>query len=141
MRMFRNIVATLLAAFLVTGLVTATSAAAGAGASSLPKRIIDENRPGENQVTYNAFKLKGTVSEPQADGVTLLPYVGKVKIMKKACGTCAWKTVKKIKTNNEGVYKTRIYAPERGRWKWRSKVEHSDGYGNTKGEVWTLFFD
>ena len=139
MRMFRNIVATLLAAFLVTGLVTATSV--GAGASSLPKRIIDENRPGENQVTYNAFKLKGTVSEPQADGVTALPYVGKVKIMKKACGTCAWKTVKKIKTNNEGVYKTRIYAPERGRWKWRSKVDHSDGYGNTKGEVWTLYFD
>ena len=139
MRMFRNIVATLLAAFLVTGLVTATSV--GAGASSLPKRIIDENRPGENQVTYNAFKLKGTVSEPQADGVTALPYVGKVKIMKKACGTCAWKTVKKIKTNNEGVYKTRIYAPERGRWKWRSKVDHSNGYSNTKGKVWTLFFD
>jgi hypothetical protein len=40
MRMFRNVVAVLLAAFLVTGLVSVTTA--GAGASSLPKRIIDE---------------------------------------------------------------------------------------------------
>lgn len=139
MRMFRNVVAALLAAFLVTGLVTATSV--GAGASSLPKRIIDEKPPGEKQVTYNAFKLKGTVTEPQADGVTVLPYVGKVKIMKKACGSCTWKTVKSVKTDDSGVFKTRIYAPDNGRWKWRSKVDHSNGYSNTKGKVWTLFFD
>jgi hypothetical protein len=79
--------------------------------------------------------------EPQLDG-TLLPYANQqVKILKKKCGSCKWKTVKKIKTNDSGVFKTRIYAPERGRWKWRSKVDHSNGYGNTKGEVWTLYFD
>ena len=65
----------------------------------------------------------------------------KVKILKKTCGSCKWKTVKKVKTNDSGVFKTRIYAPDKGRWKWRSKVDHSGGYGNTKGKVWTLYFD
>lgn len=140
MRMFRNVVAVLMAAFLVTGLVSATTV--GAGASSLPKRIIDEKPPGDRQVTYNAFKLKGTVTEPQADGITVLPYAKqKVKILKKACGTCKWRTVKKIRTDANGVFKTRIYAPDKGRWKWRSKVDHSNGYSNTKGKVWTLYFD
>ena len=136
MRKFRAVLAVLVAALLVGGVL-----ATGATAGSLPKRIIDEVPPGTKQVSYNAFKLKGTVMEPQADG-TLLPYANqKVKILKKACGTCKWKTVKKIKTNDAGAYKTRIYAPEKGRWKWRSKVDHSNGFGNTKGKVWTLYFD
>jgi len=136
MRKFRAVLAALVAALLVGG-VLMSSASAG----SLPKRIIDEERPGDNQVSYNAFKLKGSVMEPQADG-TLLPYADQqVKILKKACGTCRWKTVKKIKTNESGVFKTRIFAPDKGRWKWRSKVDHSNGFGNTKGKVWTLYFD
>ena len=136
MRKFRAVLAVLVAALLVGGVL-----AAGATAGSLPKRIIDEVPPGTKQVSYNAFKLKGTVMEPQADG-TLLPYANqKVKILKKKCGTCKWKTVKKVKTNDNGVFKTRIFAPEKGRWKWRSKVDHSNGYGNTKGTVWTLYFD
>ena len=135
MRKFRAVLAALVAALLVTGALSA-----GASAGSLPKRIIDEVPPGTQQVSYNAFKLKGTVSEPQLDG-TLLPYANqKVKILKKKCGTCKWKTVKKVKTNDSGVFKTRIFAPDRGRWKWRSKVDHSNGYGNTKGQVWTLYF-
>ena len=130
------VTAALVAALLVGG-VLMSSASAG----SLPKRIIDEERPGDNQVSYNAFKLKGSVMEPQADG-TLLPYADQqVKILKKKCGTCKWKTAKLIKTNERGVFKTRIFAPDRGRWKWRSKVDHSNGYGNTKGKVWTVYFD
>ncbi len=136
MRKFRAVLAALVAALLVGGVL-----ASGATAGSLPKRIIDEVPPGTKQVSYNAFKLKGTVMEPQADG-TLLPYADQqVKILKKRCGTCKWKTVKKIKTDETGAYKTKIYAPEKGRWKWRSKVDHSNGYGNTKGKVWTLYFD
>jgi hypothetical protein len=136
MRKLRAVLAALVAALLVGG-VLMTSASAG----SLPKRIIDEERPGDHQVSYNAFKLKGTVTEPQADG-TVLPYANqRVKILKKACGTCKWKTVKKIKTNESGIFKTRIFAPEKGRWKWRSKVDHSNGFGNTKGKVWTVYFD
>ncbi len=135
MRTFR-VLAAFVAALLVSGALST-----GATAGSLPKRIIDEVPPATKQVSYNAFKLKGTVMEPQVDG-TLLPYANqKVKILKKKCGSCKWKTVKKVKTNDSGVFKTRIYAPDRGRWKWRSKVDHSGGFGNTKGKVWTLFFD
>ena len=136
MRTLRTVLAALLAALLVAGVLSAS-----ASAGSQPKRIIDEIPPDTKQVSYNAFKLKGTVMEPQLDG-TLLPYAEqKVKILKKKCGSCKWKTVKKVKTNESGVFKTRIYAPDRGRWKWRSKVDHSNGYGNTKGKVWTLFFE
>ena len=136
MRKFRAVLAALVAALLVGGMLMSS-----ASAGSLPKRIIDEERPGDNQVSYNAFKLKGSVMEPQVDG-TLLPYADqRVKILKKKCGTCKWKTVKKIKTNELGVFKTRIFAPDKGRWKWRSKVDHSNGYGNTKGKVWTVYFD
>lgn len=136
MRTLRTVLAALLVALLVAGVLSAS-----ASAGSQPKRIIDEIPPKTKQVSYNAFKLKGTVSEPQLDG-TLLPYANqKVKILKKKCGTCKWKVVKKVKTNDSGVFKTRIYAPDRGRWKWRSKVDNSNGYGNTKGKVWTLYFD
>lgn len=135
MRTFRAVLAAIVAALLVSGTLST-----GASAGSLPKRIIEEVNPDTKQVSYNAFKLKGTVMEPQADG-TLLPYAkGKVKILKKKCGSCKWKTVKKIKTDANGTFKTRIYAPDKGRWKWRSKVDHSNGYGNTKGTVWTLYF-
>ncbi len=136
MRMFRAVLSALVAALLVTGALST-----GASAGSAPKRIIEEESPRDHQVSYNAFKLKGVVSEPQLDG-TVLPYANQqVKILKKACGSCKWKTVKKVKTNDNGVFKTRIFAPEKGRWKWRSKVDHSNGYGNTKGTVWTLYFD
>ena len=135
MRKFRTVLAAFVAALLV---IPAFAMSADAG--SLPKRIIDEVNPDTKQVSYNAFKLKGTVMEPQIDG-TMLPYAnGKVKILKKKCGSCKWKTVKKIKTDSSGKFKTRIYAPDKGRWKWRSKVDHSNGFGNTKGTVWTLFF-
>ena len=135
MRTFRAVLTALVAALLVLGALST-----GASAGSSPKRVIDEVPPKTHQVSYNAFKLKGTVTEPQLDG-TALPYADqKVKILKKKCATCKWKTVKSVKTNDRGIFKTRIYAPERGRWKWRSKVDHSNGYGNTKGSVWTLFF-
>jgi hypothetical protein len=135
MRVFRAVLAAFVAALLVTG-VLGMSASAG----SAPKRIIDEEPPRDHQVSYNAFKLKGVVSEPQLDG-TLLPYANQpVKILKKKCGTCSWKVVKKVMTDETGLFKTKIYAPEEGRWRWRSKVDHSNGYGNTKGEVWTLYF-
>ncbi|MBD3913804.1 hypothetical protein [Nocardioides hwasunensis] len=135
MRVFRTVLASLVAALLATGALST-----GATAASAPKRIIEEKPPGQNQVSYNAFKLRGKVLEPQADG-TVLPYANqKVKILKKACGKCKWKVVKKVKTNDKGVFKTRIFAPDKGRWKWRSKVDRSNGFGNTKGKVWTVYF-
>jgi len=137
MRTLRTVLSALVVALLLVGGLSTS-----AGAGSLPKRVIEEVPPKTKQVSYNAFKLKGTVTEPQADGITVLPYAKqKVKILKKACGTCKWKTVKTVKTDENGVFKTRIYAPDKGRWKWRSKVDHSNGFGNTKGKVWTLYFD
>ena len=135
MRVFRAVLAAFVAALLMIGALST-----GATAGSLPERIIDETPPGNKQVTYNAFKLKGKVEEPQIDG-TVLPYAErKVFIQKKACRKCAWRTNKKVGTDEAGKYKTRIYAPERGRWKWRVKVKASGGYGTTKGTAWTLYF-
>jgi hypothetical protein len=132
MRVFRTVLAALVAALLVVG-----ASSTGATAGSAPKRVLEEKAP--TQVGLYAYKLKGTVSEPQADG-TLLPYANqKVKILKKACGSCKWKTAKKIKTNDLGKFKVKIFAPDKGRWKWRTKIDHSNGFGNTKGDVWTLF--
>lgn len=61
MRMFRAVLAAFVAALLVAGVLSV-----GASAGSLPKRIIDEVPPDEHQVSYNAFKLKGTVTEPSS---------------------------------------------------------------------------
>jgi hypothetical protein len=139
MRMIRTVIAGLLAALL--GL-SAFAAAPVQADQSLPKRTITEVAPGDNQINFNTFKLNGTVTELQADGVTYLPYLGKVQLQKKECAkpSCKWKTVKQVTTDETGKYKTKIYAPRTGRWKWRVKVSGSNGYATTKGETWTLFF-
>lgn len=139
MFIIRTVVAGLLAALLGIGVVVAAPAQAD---QALPKRTITEQPPGEHQINFNTFKLKGTVTELQVDGVTYLPYAEKtVQLQKKVCAKgCPWKTVKKSKTDEVGKYKFRIFAPREGRWKWRVKVKASNGFGTTKGEVWTLFF-
>ncbi|PVG82535.1 hypothetical protein DDE18_13915 [Nocardioides gansuensis] len=141
MRTIRTLVVALLAAVLGLGVTTIAPAHAD---SSLPKRVITEEPPGDHQVTYNAFKLKGKVENPVVDAagtVTYTPYAdSKIQLQKKACKKCNWRTVKKFRTDESGIYKTRIYAPKSGRWKWRVKVKGSDGYATTKGTAWTLYF-
>lgn len=138
MRMLRTVLAALVAVVLTLGLGAATLAPAGAVAG--PERVITEEDPGEHKVSFNAFRLKGNVTQPLPDG-TFERYVdGVVKLQKKKCGTCKWKVVKKLKTNQYGTFKTRIFAPRDGRWKWRVKVPASDGYASTKGKTWTLYF-
>ena len=139
MRMIRTVLAALVAVVLTLGLGAALQAPAGA--ADKPKRVIVEEDPNDHQVGFDAFRLKGNITQPLPDG-TLARYVeGVVKLQKKTCGTCHWKTVKKLKTNQYGTFKTRIYAPRTGRWKWRVNVPASDGYATTKGETWTLYFD
>lgn len=140
MRIIRTVIAALLAALLGMSAIAAAPAQAD---QALPKRTITEQPPSEHQINFNTFRLKGAVTELQADGVTSLPYAEKkVQLQKKACpkSSCKWKTVKKVKTNEVGKYKTKIFAPRSGRWKWRVKVKASNGYGTTKGQAWTLFF-
>ena len=96
--------------------------------------------PKTKQVSYNAFKLKGTVTEPQLDG-TLLPYANqKVKILKKKCGPASGRPSRRSRPTTTASSRPGSTRPSSGRWKWRSKVDHSNGFGNTKGKVWTLFF-
>ena len=136
MRIFRTIITALVLA--LVGLGGLSVAPAGAE-QALPKRELTEKDP--VQVSYNAYRLKGKVQEMQADGVTLLPYADRtVHVQKKACKACAWRTVRKIRTNDVGVYKTRARVPQEGRWKWRVKIKASSGYATTKGNGWVLFF-
>ncbi len=138
-RTIRTVLAGLLVALLSMSVIAAAPAQAD---QALPKRTITEQPPGEHQVNFNTFKLKGVVEELQVDGVTYLPYAERtVQLQKKACAKgCTWRIVKKFKTNEVGKYTTKIFAPRTGRWKWRVKVKASNGYGTTKGETWTLFF-
>jgi len=139
MRMLRTVIVGLLAALLSLSAFAASPVQAD---QALPKRTITEVPPDkEQQVDFNAFKLNGVVTELQADGVTYLPYSGKVQLQKKACKRCSWKTVKKVKTDETGKYRTKIFVPQDGVWKWRVKVKASNGYGTTKGEVWTAAFE
>ncbi len=138
MRIMRTVIVGLLAALLS---LSAFSAAPVQADQALPKRIITEVPPdADQQVDFNAFKLNGVVTEPQADGTTL-PYLGKVHLQKKACKSCGWRTVKKVRTDETGKYRTKIFVPQRGVWKWRVKVKASNGFGTTKGEIWTAAFE
>lgn len=84
---------------------------------ALPERFIDEKNPNDYQISFDTFKLKGKVLEPQADG-TYLPYAKqKVQLQKKKCPRASCK------------------------WKWRVKVKGSDGYKTTKGNAWTTAFE
>ncbi|QBX54890.1 hypothetical protein EXE58_05040 [Nocardioides seonyuensis] len=152
MRLFRNVLSALLVA--VLGLGVAATVPTAAVAASEPKRLIEEEDPNDNRVGFNAFKLKGVITQAVLDPLTgqpaidpltgletYVPYAdGKVKLQKKKCKKCSWKNVKKLRTNDSGKFKTRIYAPRQGRWKWRVYVKASDGYGTTIGKRWTAAF-
>ena len=74
---------------------------------------------------------------PRRTASRVLPYAKqKVKILKKACGTCKWKTAKKVKTDDNGVFKTAHATPaEQGlAGSGVSKVDHSNGYRQHQGQ-------
>ena len=41
-----------------------------------------------------------------------------------------------LKTNDRGVYRSRIVAPRNGRLYWRVRIKASGGYATTTGLVW-----
>ena len=140
MRIIRTVATGLLATLVGLGVAVAGPTTAS-NAAAKPERILTEVPPDGHQVAYNAFRLKGKVLNPQADGSAAVPFQGKVLLTKKACKTCKFKTVRKVKVNEKGVFKTRLTVPERGRWVWRVKVKSNSVYATTLGEKWTLFFD
>ncbi|WP_457206101.1 hypothetical protein [Nocardioides sp. P5_C9_2] len=139
MRNPRTVAAGLMAALVGLGAVVAGPTVASNAEQSKAQRVITETPPAGHQVAYNAFRLKGKVENPQVDG-TLLPFQGKVLLTKKACKPCKFKTVRKVKVNDKGVFKARLTVPDKGRWKWRIKVKGNSTYATTYGEKWTLFF-
>ncbi|WP_107764500.1 hypothetical protein [Nocardioides terrigena] len=139
MRIFRTVATGLLATLVGLGVAVAGPTTAS-NAQAKVERVITERPPDQKQVAYNAFQLKGKVMNPQADG-TLVPFQGKVMLTKKACKSCKFKTVRKVKVNEKGVFKARLVVPDRGRWIWRVKVKSNSTYKTTLGEKWTLFFD
>lgn len=139
MRIFRTVATGLLATLVGLGVAVAGPTTAS-NAQAKVERVITERPPAEKQVAYNAFQLKGKVENPQVDG-TLVPFQGKVLLTKKACKTCKFRTVRKVKVNDKGVFKARLTVPDRGRWTWRVKVKGNSTYKTTTGEKWTLFFD
>jgi hypothetical protein len=134
MRMLRSFAIVLITAVLALGLGVTTPATA----ATKPKRTLVEQPIKE--VAIRTFVMKGQVTELQADGITELPYRGKVQFQRKDCRKCPWKTQKTVKTNKRGVYKSRVYAPRTGRWKWRVRVPGSDGFRATVGRgIWLYY--
>ncbi len=116
MRTFRALLVT------ITALLLGGSLLAGvpAHADDRPTRAIEWTT---TQKDWRTFQLKATVEN--------LPD-GKAVIEKKACGKCKWKKARKVKTNEKGVLKTKIFAPRtKGKWLWRVRINARDGYARS----------
>lgn len=109
----------------LTALLTATLLVGGAspaGANARVERAIELDL---TQKDWRTFKLVGTV-EALVDG--------KVLIQRKKCQKCSWRTVTKERTNEKTRFKTKIYAPQTGKWLWRVRVNAQDGWDRSYSE-------
>jgi hypothetical protein len=116
-----------LVAALVCVLV-ALSGPVAAYASDLPRRDMND------QVLRNAkgwLIFKGDV-EPGWENRN-------VQVYKRLCKGCEWTLVKKVRTDDQGHWKTRIYAPRTGSWYWKGLVPRADGYGKSVTQTWRTF--
>ncbi|WP_104105626.1 hypothetical protein [Nocardioides sp. 616] len=127
MRAFRALTALIVAVLLGTSLLG--PATAHARNTDNPKRIVEVNA--EKKLDYRSFRYKGTVEA--------LPN-GKVLLEKKSCGKCKWKTVKKLKTNDAGKFRTKIFTPNKGKWLWRTRVNAQGGYARSYSRKIATFF-
>ncbi|MEO6510590.1 MAG: hypothetical protein ABIO16_06340 [Nocardioides sp.] len=122
MRPSTLLVAALLAA-LVTGLAPAYSA-------ELPKRAMNDH------VFRNAkgwLVFKGDV-EPGWEHRN-------IQVYKRLCKGCDWNLVKKVKTDAQGRWRTRVFAPRTGSWYWKGLVPQADGYGASATQIWRTFVE
>ncbi|WP_426242539.1 hypothetical protein [Nocardioides sp. LHG3406-4] len=120
-----RIVRALIALF-VAVLIGSSALPAGA-TGSLPERVITHDTQPK---TYKSFKLTGNIEAYPN---------GKALVQKKKCRGCDFKTVDKITTSAYGNYSTKIYAPLKGKWKWRIKVNEQGGYAASYSDVIATF--
>ena len=108
--------------------LVALSGPVAAHASDLPRRDMND------QVLRNAkgwLIFKGDV-EPGWENRN-------VQVYKRLCKGCEWKLVKKVETDDQGRWKTRIYAPRTGSWYWKGLVPRAGGYGRSVTQTWRTF--
>lgn len=131
MRTFRAFLATLTTVLLALGLLsiapaatastTATAAAPAATVAADPK----PKRTFQLRVKRKDWRTSKVIGKVEA------LEKGKVLVQKKKCGKCKWKTVRKVKTNKKTRFTTKIYAPRKGRWFWRFRVNPQDGWARS----------
>lgn len=64
-----------------------------------------------------------------------------VQVFKRLCQGCGWKLVKKVRTDEQGRWRTRIYAPRTGYWYWKGVVPKADGYARSVTQIWRTYVD
>jgi len=119
----RNVVA------LVCALV-ALSGPASAHGSDLPRRAMND------EVLRNAkgwLVFKGDV-EPGWENRN-------VQVYKRLCKGCAWDLVKKVRTDDAGRWRTRVYAPRTRSWYWKGVVPKAGGYGTSVTQIWRTYVE
>ncbi len=105
-----------------SGVVTA------AGSRDLPRREMND------EVFTNAkgwLIFKGDVEPGWANR--------KIRLYKRECKACAWKLVRWIPTDDEGRWRTRIYAPRTGYWYWKGVVPKRGDYGRSVTRIYRTY--
>ena len=116
-------------AALVCALVALLGPAAAQG-SDLPRRAMND------QVFRNAkgwLVFKGDV-EPGWENRN-------VQVYKRLCKGCEWDLVKKVRTDDAGRWRTRVYAPRTGSWYWKGVVPAAGGYGTSVTQIWRTYVE
>lgn len=62
-----------------------------------------------------------------------------VQVYKRLCKGCAWELVKKVRTDDHGRWRTRVYAPRTGSWYWKGLVPRAGGYGTSVTRTWRTY--
>jgi len=114
---------------LVCALVALSGPAAAHG-SDLPRRAMND------EVLRNAkgwLVFKGDV-EPGWENRN-------VQVYKRLCKSCDWDLVKKVRTDDAGRWRTRVYAPRTGSWYWKGVVPKAGGYGTSVTQIWRTYVE
>jgi hypothetical protein len=62
-----------------------------------------------------------------------------VQVYKRLCKGCEWSLVKKVPTDSEGRWRTRIYAPPTDSWYWKGVVPKAGDYGKSVTQIWRTY--